>query len=120
MNIKLSTCALGLSVLSAISGQSHAATVFSDNFDGGASALWGNERGGWAASGGLYDSASPGTFPNTRSTLPFDLTDFSVDFDVNNLQDGGIWLRSAAAPGSAIGQSGVLLVTGGRAGTTGS
>ena len=104
----------GLSVLTGISGQSLAATVFSDNFDSGASSLWGNEQGGWAASAGVYDSASPRTVPNARSSLPFDLTDFSIDFDVNNLQDGGVWLRSTSAPGSSIGQAGVLLVTGGR------
>lgn len=38
------------------------------------------------------------------------LTDFTVDVDVNSLDDGGIWLRSSYNSGSL---SGVLLVTGG-------
>ncbi|MEQ9408839.1 MAG: PEP-CTERM sorting domain-containing protein [Fuerstiella sp.] len=42
------------------------------------------------------------------------LTDFAVDVDVNDLDDGGIWLRSDYNGGSL---NGVLLVTGGNGGT---
>jgi len=90
-----------------------AAVLFSDNFDSGASALWGNEIGAWSAAGGVYSATAPSAVPNASSSLPFDLTDFSIEVDVNDLHDGGIWLRSAA--GGAVGRTGVLLVTGGGA-----
>jgi hypothetical protein len=48
--------------------------------------------------------------------LPFVLNDLSIDFDVNRLQDGGVWLRSTASPGTSVGRTGVLLVTGGLGG----
>ncbi len=83
-------------------------TIFYDNFDSGASSLWGNEVGSWSASGGAYGATSPSSDPLATSTLPFDLTDFSLDVDVNQVGDGGIWLRS-----SSNGQNGVLLVIGG-------
>src|SRR5258706_2908442 len=85
-----------------------AQVIFTDNFDSGASPLWGNQRGNWVASGGVYDAQSPTNNPLTYSGLPFVLTDFSVDVDINQVGDGGIWLRSDAS-----GQNGVLLVTGG-------
>jgi streptogramin lyase len=72
-------------------------------------------------------SAAPGsatpapTTPSSRATprrpysdLSYALGDFSVDVDVNNLQDGGIWLRSSFDSGS---ESGLLLVTGGFGGS---
>jgi hypothetical protein len=49
--------------------------------------------------------------------LPFNLTDFTFEVDVNNVADGGIWLRATNAPGTSVGIKGVLLVTG--AGATG-
>ncbi|MDX2038032.1 MAG: hypothetical protein SFX72_15395 [Isosphaeraceae bacterium] len=91
--------------------------IFSDDFNAGASPLWGNQVGNWNASGGVYGAGSPGNFPNAHSTLPFQLADFSVEVDVVGVADGGIWLRSVEAPGTSVGISGVLLVTG--AGTTG-
>jgi hypothetical protein len=42
-------------------------------------------------------------------SLPFNLTNFSVDVDINGVSDGGIWLRSGPAAG-AVGVKGVLLV----------
>jgi hypothetical protein len=36
------------------SGRVGADVIFTDNFDSGASPLWGNERGNWTASGGVY------------------------------------------------------------------
>ncbi|MCA9285654.1 MAG: hypothetical protein KDA22_10585 [Phycisphaerales bacterium] len=90
---------------------------FSDDFASGPSELWGNEVGAWSAPSGAYLATQPDNFPNAYSSLPFELEDFSIDMDVSSISDGGIWLRSAAAPGSAVGIKGVLLVTG--AGSTG-
>lgn len=94
----------------------HAGIVFSDNFNAGASAAWGNERGNWRAVDGVYDATNPSNNPLTYSsvtTLP-GLTDFAVDVDVNDLDDGGVWLRSNFNGGSI---NGVLLVTGGSGGS---
>ncbi len=93
-----------------IVGSSAHAALFFDDFNSGASDQWGNQRGSWFASGGAYDSALPSNAPVTYSDVPFELTDFTLDVDVNNLQDGGIFLRSSYNGGS---ESGVLLVTGG-------
>lgn len=87
--------------------------IFADNFNSGASPLWGNQIGDWSATGGVYFAQAPNNFPNAHSTLPFDLTNFSVDVDVNKIKDGGIWLRSTEQPGTGVGLTGVLLVTGG-------
>jgi hypothetical protein len=87
--------------------------LFSDQFRAGPSGLWRNESGGWIASGGTYSATAPDNFPNVHSSLPYVLADGSVDVDINDVQDGGIWVRSSPAPGTAIGVKGVLLVTGG-------
>ena len=87
--------------------QVNAGMVFSDNFNTGASTLWGNEAGNWIASGGVYYAQAPSNGPLTYSSLPFVLQDFAVDVDINKLSDGGIWLRSSNN------QNGILLVTGG-------
>lgn len=103
---------LGLSIaalLLAGNMDSRAAVLFSDNFDSGASPLWQNESGSWAAAAGVYAATAPNNFPNAHSSLPFNLTDFFLDVDINGVTDGGIWLRSAPAPG-AVGVKGVLLV----------
>jgi len=89
------------------------AQIFTDNFNSGASASWGNEVGTWSAAGGVYTATTPSNFPNAFSSLPFTLTDFSINVDVLAVADGGIWLRSSAAPGTNTGITGVLLVTGG-------
>jgi hypothetical protein len=92
-----------------------AAIVFSDNFNAGASAAWGNERGSWRAADGVYDAGAPDNSPLTYSSVTTlsGLTDFEVDVDVNDLDDGGIWLRSDYNGGNI---NGVLLVTGGSTG----
>jgi hypothetical protein len=87
--------------------QVHAA-IFADHFNKKPSALWRNETGAWAVEAGAYKATNPANFPAASSSLPFNLTDFSVDFDVNDVQDGGIWLRSAAAPGTAVGRKGII------------
>jgi len=86
----------------------HAQTIFTDNFDAGASALWSNLRGGWLAANGVYFATNPQNIPPTFTGLPFVLQNFAIDVDINQVADGGIWLRCDAS-----GTNGVLLVTGG-------
>jgi hypothetical protein len=86
-----------------------AATIFTDDFKAGASPSWGNESGFWVAAGGVYKATAPANFPATVSFLPFSLTDFSVDFDIQGVHDGGIWLRSSPAPGTSLGIKGISL-----------
>ena len=111
--IRRSFAALALLVAAGgVATPAGAGVVFADNFDAGASAAWGNERGNWRDTGGVYDATNPDNVPPTYSsvtTLP-GLTDFTLDLDVNTLQDGGIWLRSSL-DGSGV--DGILLVTGG-------
>jgi hypothetical protein len=92
------------------------AVLFADDFNSGASAAWGNQQGNWRDTGGVYDAGSPGNFPITYTdvTTHTALSDFTLDIDVNQVDDGGIWLRSDYN-GGAI--NGVLLVTGGAGGT---
>ena len=86
-----------------------ATVLFTDTFDSGPSSLWGNEVGAWTATGGAYYASLPNNMPNAYSSLPYNLTDFSVDFDVNNVSDGGVFLRMAPAPGTTFGVQGILL-----------
>ncbi|MFO0829424.1 MAG: hypothetical protein U0572_14900 [Phycisphaerales bacterium] len=89
-----------------------AQVTFSDNFDAGASPLWGNESGSWIVADGRYSAELPSNWPNAYSSLPFVLANCAIDVDIAAVNDGGIWLRSAPAPGTPIGVTGVLLVTG--------
>jgi len=89
--------------------RAEADTVFSDNFDSRASPLWGNESGRWSAAGGTYHATSPRHMPAAISSLPHDLTNFWLDVDIDNVVDGGVWLRSSPVPGTSIGIKGVLL-----------
>ncbi len=91
----------------------HAGVLFHDTFSV-THPKWGNQRGGWFVSGGVYDSALPSNSPVTYSDVDFDVTDFFIDVDINQLQDGGVWLRSDFNGGNL---NGVLLVTGGNGGT---
>ncbi len=106
------TIALALIVfnLLLLAGNGSAAPLFIDNFDSGASALWGNERGSWRAAGGVYDAEFPNNSPTTYTSLPYNLRDFTLEFDMINAGDGGVFLRSAYNGGS---ETGVLLVIGG-------
>lgn len=104
---------LACSVLSAAgmgAGSASAAVLFSDNFNAGANAAWGAQRGTWAAAAGVYGTGDTNTSLSYSSvtTLPA-LTDFEVELDVNNIHNGGVWLRSSF---SGSGVSGVLLHTG--------
>lgn len=106
---------LSIVASAALSVPATAAVLFSDNFNAGASAAWGNEAGSWRSVGGSYDASVPDNNPITYTsvtTLP-GLTDFRVQVDVNAVDDGGIWLRSSFNAGNI---SGVLLVTGGNNG----
>jgi hypothetical protein len=95
-------------------GQLKAQVDFFDDFNSGASPLWGNEAGSWLAAGGVYTNDLGGYLdPAPYSGLPFILHDFVVDLDINDVNDGGVWLRSQHTPTMNFG---VLLVTGGRGG----
>lgn len=87
-----------------------AATVFSDNFNSGASPLWENNSGNWQAANGAYSTTSGGW---STSFLPYVLSDFSFDVDINNVWDGGIFVRSIYNDGY---YNGVSLITGGLGG----
>jgi hypothetical protein len=93
-----------------------AARTFCDSFRPTASADWGNQRGAWRTGQGQYDASSPSNGPLTYTDLtPYqNLTKFTVWVTVNDLNDGGVWLRSHWN-GGAI--NGVLLVTGGDTGS---
>lgn len=86
-----------------------AAVLFSDDFDAGASAAWGNERGNWVATGGVYGSETETNLSYSSVTTLPSLTDFAVELDVNKVHNGGVWLRSSF---SGSGVSGALLHTG--------
>lgn len=86
-------------------------TLFADDFTAGPSPQWGNEVGAWSAVDGAYRSAAPSNNPMTYTSLGLSLRDFTLDLDVNQVRDGGIWLRSPEY------NRGILLVTGGFGGT---
>jgi len=91
------------------------AGTFTDDFnDGVLSPLWSNYRGNWIETGGVLNAQSPTNLPPTYIDLPFDMADFTFSVDVNNVADGGIWLRSDWNGGAL---NGVLLVTGGYGGS---
>lgn len=93
-------------VFVAYAASAPAQILFSDNFNSGASPQWGNQSGNWMAGGGVYNALNP--FPVNYSGLPFTVTDFALEVNINDVGDGGLWLRSDAS-----GQNGILLVTGG-------
>lgn len=94
-----------------------AAPLFTDNFNGGtASPQWGNEIGNWIVTNDQYHADSPSNTPPTVSSLPPVLTDFTIDVDVIDIQDGGVWLRTEFDATSGEARNGVLLVTGGNRG----
>lgn len=109
LRVTIALAAVVLSLL-VLSGPANAAPIFYDNFDSGASALWGNERGSWRSVGGVYDAEFPSNSPTTYTSLPYNLRDFILEFDMLNAGDGGVFLRSAYNGGS---ETGVLLVVGG-------
>src|SRR5690349_9770240 len=90
-------------------GEGHAGVIFSDDFASGPSSLWGNESGDWTASSGAYFATAPNNQPNAYSSVPYDLRNFAVDFDINDVSDGGIFLRATPEPATPCGIKGILL-----------
>lgn len=90
-------------ILVSLSGIANADPLFFDNFENGASILWGDEIGKWRVENGVYDASEPSNFPLTYTSLPYNLRNFVIELDMIDAGDGGIFLR---------GQS-VLLVIGG-------
>ena len=95
-----------------VTGAANAGEIFFDDFESGPSLDWGNQRGSWYQHDGIYDSQFPNNNPLTYSSITAfpNLTDFTVEVDINNAHDGGIFLRSDYNNGLI---NGVLLVTGG-------
>jgi hypothetical protein len=93
-------------------GANGAQIDFSDDFNSGASPLWGNELGNWVATSGVYYALAPRAVPDTYTSLPFVINDYTLDVDINSISDGGIWVRSANQ------NNGLLLVTGGASGAS--
>ncbi len=82
---------------------------FSDNFDDGVSPLWSNTRGDYEVVNGTYTVNEDNIDdPVNFSGLPYDLTDFIAEVDVNKVSDGGVWIHA-----DSTGQNGLLLVVGG-------
>jgi hypothetical protein len=97
------------SVMLLFAGASLAAgaeVLFSDDLKLAPSPLWGNQSGNWVVSDGGYRALN--SFAPDITCLPYVLTNFAVDVDINRIADGGIWLRC-----DTNGRNGVLLVTGG-------
>jgi hypothetical protein len=89
-----------------------AAKTFCDGFKAKNDPAWGNQDGSWTIAGRKYYATAPDNNPLTYTDLVDyqSLKNFTVNVTVNNVYDGGIWLRSqsnAAAP------NGILLVVGG-------
>lgn len=91
--------------------------LFYDDFREGAAQDWGNEFGDWVASGGVYFATAPSTSPPgyTSVTCHPELTDFTVEFDINGANDGGVFLRSHRCENGEV--EGVLFLVGGWEGT---
>src|SRR5690242_8757196 len=99
---------LAFTALAAAAAPAVGQTIFSDTFDGGASPQWSNERGAWAASGGVYGATQPSNSPPTLTAVPYVVGDCDVEVDVIDVIDGGVWVHIDDGA-----QNGVLLVTGG-------
>jgi hypothetical protein len=80
---------------------------FADNFSP-PSSLWSNSTGNWTATGGDYYAQVPNNNPYAETTLPFDLTSYTLTLTVNALGDSGIFVRTNTAD-----TQWVLLVLGG-------
>jgi len=99
-----------------LSLSSYSQEIFFDDFNSGADPAWGNERGNWEATGGVYYASEPNNNPlvySSVTTLPA-LADFTLEVDINDVDDGGVWLRSDYNGGSV---NGVILIIGGDRGT---
>jgi len=96
-----------------ITSDAKSAVLFTDtfinDFNSQTNSVWGSETGTWLAEGGVYKTSTPSCMPQTYSSITSlpNLTDFTVNVDINSLNDGGIFLRSQDN------LHGILLVTGG-------
>src|SRR5579863_4786841 len=70
-----------------------ASITFSDNFSP-PSSLWSNTTGNWTATSGDYFAQQPNNNPAATTSLPFDLTGYTLTVTVNGLGDGGILVRT--------------------------
>ncbi len=88
-----------------------AATHFCDRFRSKADAAWGDQDGVWTIAKRSYYATAPSNAPLTYTDLVSyqALSNFTLSVTVNDVYDGGIWLRSNWN-GAA---NGVLLVVGG-------
>lgn len=82
-----------------------AQTVYRDDFNSGAQLPWISVRGNWQTLAGEYLAQAPGNLPPTATLLPAVLGDFSLEIDLLDAVDGGLWLRT-----NADASAGVLLV----------
>lgn len=92
-------------VVASVSAAAAGQVVFSDNYNSGASLLWGNERGSWGVIAGRYGAGAPTNNPPTFTSLPYSFADFELRTQVHAADDGGIWLRT-----DSLGLNGVLFV----------
>jgi hypothetical protein len=104
-----------LAALLAIAGTTklHAATSkFCDKFTTKIDTNWGNQRGAWQIAKKKYYATAPNNSPPTYTDLTAlqNLQNFTVTATVNDVYDGGIWLRSNYNGGAV---NGILLVVGG-------
>ena len=100
----------GLLVLGGL-GVGHAGAVIYD-FATNPPPDWGNEHGNWKADGG-YFAQSPTNNPATYSSLPWVFSDVTVEVEVRDVSDGGIFLRTVWDPVDHRAINGVLLLIGG-------
>lgn len=78
---------------------------FCDTFEPNASSLWRAESGVWTTSGSAYTCSAP----NSYSSLPFDLRNYSAQLEISPADIGGAWVRrppSPAGPGLLLYNSG--------------
>ena len=88
-----------------------AAPLFCDAFKTKTDPAWGNQDGAWTIAKHKYWATAPNNAPLTYTDLVAyqSLTNFTVTVTVNDVYDGGVWLRSTWN-GAA---NGILLVVGG-------
>jgi hypothetical protein len=104
---------LAATLLLAASAPLRAAPHFCDKFKTVNDPAWSNQDGAWAIAKHKYYATKPSNDPLTYTDLVNypSLTDFTLTVTVNDVFDGGIWLRSNWNGAS----NGILLVVGGAA-----
>jgi hypothetical protein len=99
-----------LAAMVGLASRASADTIYTDNFNSGTQLSWGNQRGTWTTtSSGVYHVGEPSANPVTASLLPYVLTDFIAEVDINNLgAGGGLWVRA-----NSNATAGVMLILSG-------